>query len=378
MRILFLSHTYPPTLGGVEKQNYDLAEALKKIATVKVIANTKGKIWLPFFLPWTFLKAFFLMANYDCCLLGNGVLAPLGVILKFFHPKKKFFCVIHGLDINFSAKKTWLAKIYKNINLPSLKKMDKLFAVSNATITEAEKFGIDKELCIFIPNGVNPEEFRETHTRQELSELFGKNLKDKKVLLRLGRFVPHKGTSWFIREVMPLLPEEFVLIAAGGRVGKNSAGNTDDFLNCEQAIIDCQLKNRVRLLPSIPFQQVKILYNTVDLVVSPNIKQLGTMEGFGLNAIEAGAVGRIVLASNLEGLADAVQNGKNGILVEPEKAEVWAKKIRAIFDQDAIFRSSFEQRIAEYVKENFSWSKIARRYLEEMQKTKIRKLTKKR
>lgn len=373
MKILFLSHTYPPVFGGVEKQNYDLANSLSQITNLKIIANGKGKAWLPIFLPLTFLRAFFLMSTFDVCLLGNGVLAPLGATLKFFHPKKKFFCVIHGLDVNFGSKKGWLSTIYRKINIPSLKKMDKLFAVGNATIEEAEKVDIDKELCVFIPNGVNGKELKEKHTRNELSQLFGKSLEKKKVILRLGRFVPHKGTAWFIRNVMPLLPDDFVLIAAGGRVKKNTAGDQDDFLNCEQAIIDCQLEKRVRLLPSIPFDQVKLLYNTVDLVVSPNVKTLGTMEGFGLNAIEAGSVGRIVLASNLEGLADAVQNGKNGILVEPENAESWAKKIQAIFSQDESFRPNFEKRIEAFVKENYCWEKIARRYLEEMKKTKIRK-----
>ena len=373
MKILFISHTYPPILGGVEKQNYDLAKSLSQIAKLKVIANRKGKLWLPLFLPWTFLKAFFLMANYDVCLLGNGVLAPLGAVLKFFHPKKKFFCVIHGLDITFSSRSGFLPNVYRLVNLPALKKLDKLFAVGNATIQEATAVGIEKEACVFIPNGVNVEEFKETHSREELSRLFGKNISDKKVILRLGRFVPHKGTAWFIRHVMPKLSEEFVLIAAGGRVKKNTAGDQDDFISCEQAIIDRQLENRVRLLPSIPFEQVKILYNTVDLVVSPNIKHPGTMEGFGLNAIEAGAAGRIVLASNLEGLADAVQNGKNGILVEPENAESWVKKIQAIFSQDETFRINFQKRIEDFVRENYAWEIIARRYLEEMERAPIKK-----
>lgn len=372
MKILFISHTYPPILGGVEKQNYDLAKNLSQIAQVKIIANTKGKIWLPLFLPWTFLKTFFLMSNYDVCLLGNGVLAPIGAVLKFFHPKKKFFCVIHGLDINFANRESFLSKVYRHINIPSLKKLDKLFSVSNATIKEAEKVGIKKDLCIFIPNGVDGKELKEKHSRTELSQFFGKNLENKKVLLRLGRFVPHKGTSWFIKNVMPLLPKEYVLIAAGGRVKKNTAGDQDDFINCEKAIVENHLEEQVRLFPSIPFKQVKLLYNSVDMVISPNIKVEGTMEGFGINVIEAGSVGRIVLASNLEGLADAVQNGKNGILVEPENAQSWARKIQAIFTQDKKFHSDFGKRIEKFVKENYSWEKIAQKYLEEMQKFKIR------
>ena len=51
MKILFISHSYPPIWGGVESQNFNLAESLKRVAEVKVIANGKGKKYLPIFLP---------------------------------------------------------------------------------------------------------------------------------------------------------------------------------------------------------------------------------------------------------------------------------------------------------------------------------------
>ena len=72
MKILFVSHSYPPVWGGVESQNYNLAENLKKIAEVKVVANGKGKKYLPVFLPVTLFRMLFLMRNCDVCLLGNG------------------------------------------------------------------------------------------------------------------------------------------------------------------------------------------------------------------------------------------------------------------------------------------------------------------
>ena len=58
------------------------------------------------------------MSNYDACLVGNGALAPVASALKFFHPKKRFFSVVHGLDLTFAYKKGILPKIYKNINIP--------------------------------------------------------------------------------------------------------------------------------------------------------------------------------------------------------------------------------------------------------------------
>ncbi len=368
MKILFISHSFPPIIGGVENQNFQLSKALGKSAEIRIIKNTRGKIWLPIFIPLTFFKAFFLMTQYDVCLLGSGILAPLGSTLKFFHPKKKFFCVTHALDIIFAEKKGWLSKIYKIINIPALKKMDKLFMVGNATIEEAVKLGIPKNKCKFIPNGINKNELREKHNRKELSKIFGKNVKDKKVILRLGRFVPHKGTSWFIENVMPELPKNVVMLAAGGRVARNTAGDKDDFLNSEKAILKNKLENRVKLFPAIPQADLKILLNTVDLVVSPNLHIPGSMEGFGINAIEAGVCERIVLASNIEGLLDAIKDGKNGTLVENEDVNAWVEAIEKIINTDTSILKKRSQKVGEYVEKNYAWEKIAQRYLKEMKK----------
>jgi len=368
MKILFISHSFPPVIGGVENQNFQLSEALKDSAQIRVIKNTRGKAWLPVFIPLTFLKAFFLMSRYDVCLLGSGVLAPLGRVIKFFHPRKKMFCITHALDIIFAEKEGLLPKVYTKTNIPALKKMDKLFMVGNATIDEAVRFGIPRKKCKFIPNGINKDDLKEKHTRKELSKIFGKNTQNKKVILRVGRFVPHKGTSWFIDNVMPKLPENVVMIAAGGRVAKKTAGDKDDFINSEKAILKNKLQDRVRLCPAIPQKELKVLLNTADLVVSPNIKIHGSMEGFGINAIEAGICERLVLAADIEGLLDAIKDGKNGTLVESEKASAWTKEIKKIIK---LKKSTVEKRgkeAAEFVEKNYSWNKIAKKYLREMKK----------
>jgi len=367
MKILFVSHSYPPIRGGVESQNFNLAQSLSKIAEVKTIANGRGKIFLPFFLPAAFFRMLFLMARYDACVLGNGVLAPLGEGVKIFHRKKKFFCVVHGLDITYANKKGFLPKIYKNVNVISLKKLNKLFMVGNATIEEAVKAGIRRDHCVFIPNGINPEEFSENHTREEMEKILKVDLSGKKVIFRLARFVPHKGTSWFIANVMPQLGENVILVAAGARVGKNTAGDEDDFANCEKAAKEKNLENRVKLVPNIAERDKKIVLNAADVVISPNIKVSGTMEGFGINVLEAAACGRVVVSSALEGLKDATKEGQNGFLVESGNADAWARKINELLADDE-FRKEFGEKARKYTVENFSWEKIAKKYLEEIEK----------
>jgi glycosyltransferase involved in cell wall biosynthesis len=369
-KILFISHSYRPILGGVENQNFNLAENLKKNAPTQIIANGKGKSYLPIFIPLTFLRSFFIMMNCDACLVGNGVLAPVAAVLKFFHPKKKFFSVVHGLDITFSYKKGFLPWVYKKINIPSLKKMDKLFMVGNFTIEAAVKAGIPREKCLFIPNGTPIDELRKETDRKELSRLFGSDVQEKKVILRLARFVPHKGTDWFIKNVMTQLDENVVMIATGYRVSSSTAGDPDNFEMCEKAILENHLENRVKLMPNLPQEDLEILLNTVDLVVSPNIEFPSSSEGFGINVIEAAACERVVVASNLQGLADAIKDGKNGFLVEPENTHQWVKKINAIFLAGPEFSQNFGKMAANFVRENFSWEKISGKYLEEMKRDK--------
>jgi glycosyltransferase involved in cell wall biosynthesis len=367
MKILFISRAYPPVVGGIEMQNFGIGEALSKITEMKIIANKKGKKGLPLFLLRLIFKTTFLANNYDAVLFGDGVLSPIGVLWKIFYPKIKFLSIIHGLDITYAYKKTLMSKFYKNINIPCHKKLDKLIMVGNETITEAVKIGIPEGKCVFIPNGLEPKEICEIHTKEEMSQLLGIDLKNKKVIFRGGRFVKHKGMEWFVRNVVSHLPENYIFVAAGPVVADKTTGDENYYEHSEKAVQELNLQNRVKLLTKLKRSEIKILFNACDLYVSPNIKVPGSMEGFGITAIEAGACGRIVLASNLEGLKDAIIDGENGFLLESGNVEAWIAKIKELLENDS-FRKKFGEKSARYVKENYSWEIIAKKYLEEIEK----------
>lgn len=364
-KILFISRAYPPVLGGIENQNFGIAKILSTLTEVKIIANTKGKKFLPLFLPKAFFQTLFSLRKYDTVLFGDGVLTPLGIVLRIFYPTKKFVSIIHGLDITFAYKKSILGKIYRFLIIPAISKMDKLIMVGNHTIAEANKFGIKKESCIFIPNGFDKEKVSEKFTRQDLADYLKMDLNNKKVLLRVGRYVKHKGLDWFIREVMPLLPENYILIGAGGRVAQKTAGDSDIFPECKKNITLKKLENRVKLLTNIPQDKMNLLFNTVDMFVSPNVKVEGSMEGFGINAIEGSACAKIVVASDLEGLKDAVIEGENGFLVEPGDQEQYAKKIKTILEDQELVKS-FGKKAQKFTYDNFSWESIGEKYLSEI------------
>ncbi len=362
LRILFVSRAYPPVLGGIENQNYGIAKALGAIAPTTIIANTKGKKFLPFFLPYAFVKMLFLLPRHDAVVFGDGVLAPLGRVAQWFFPRKTFTCIIHGLDVTYATKKSLMGKIYRICNLPALRAMDLLIAVGRQTIEEAVKYNISRDRCVFIPNGIDPEEYyRPTHTRADLDTLLNTDTTDKKVILRMGRFVPHKGLVWFIENVMPLLPENVILVAMGGAPAKNTAGDSNILHRAHDAAKSNGTADRVILLSNRPDSEKIVLFNTVDLVVSPNIHIPGSIEGFGINAIETAVCERVVLASDFQGLPDAIHDGENGFLLPRENAVAWRDTIlRTLADDfDSV---AFGKRARAYTMLYFSWSGIAQQY----------------
>lgn len=350
--ILFISRSYPPVVGGIENQNYELSEWLSKIANVKKIVNPRGKKFLPVFLPYAKLKSLMAMRNNDIILLGDGVLTPIGYAVKVIN-RKPAVCVLHGLDLtykNYIYQKLWVNFF--------LKKLDKFICVGQETVRIAKEKGIPEEKLVFIPNGIDTEKYFQPHDRSELEKILNIKLSDKKVILTSGRLAKRKGVGWFCDNVATKLPENYIYIVAGDGADRK---------NIEGVIKNKNLSNRVKMLGYVTNEVRDILFNTCDIFVQPNIKVPGDMEGFGISVIEAASCKLPVVASNLEGLKDAIKDGQNGFLVESGNADAWANKINEVLADDN-FRREFGQKARQYVVENYSWEKISRRYLEEIKK----------
>ena len=352
LKILFISRAYPPVTGGLENQNYELSQWLPKISHTTTIANRHGKKFLPIFLPYAFIKAIFLLPKYDAVLLGDAVLSVVGWKLKFF-TKKPVICVTHGLDLTYKNKfyqKFWIGHF--------IKKMDRLIAVGNETIEAGVHRGIPRDKFVFIPNGVDCAKFIEPHTREELEKIVGEKLENKKILLSTGRLAVHKGIDWFSENVIPRLGGDVLYLIAGDGEKKKAI---------EKVINDKKLGDRIKMLGHVSDDDLKILYNTADVYVKPNIQVTGTMEGFGLVVIEAASCGLPVVACDLEGLKDAIKDGQNGFLVGHCDTDGYVRKINELLSDDN-YRKEFGKKARKFVIENFSWDKISKRYLEEIEK----------
>jgi len=345
MKVLFITRKYPPQTGGMENYSYDLIRFAQ--VDKKVIALSKKQIHLIWFLPWALLKALFLIKQVDLVYLTDGLLGPIGLILKKMSGKP-VLATVHGLDVTYP---NWL---YQKINVGSLKKLDKIIAISPETVEQCLQRGITREKITQIPDGIDCAKFYQPSlSREDLQKIVPFDLNNSKILLSVGRLVERKGTAWFIRHIMPQLKPKIRYLVVG-------AGPEEQAVR--RAISEAGQEERVFLSGKISDQDLHVVYNTADLFIMPNIKVAGDMEGFGLVALEASAAGLPVIAADLEGIKEAITDQENGFLLQSGQVGSWIKKITSLLKDDQL-RSEFGRRAREYTKENFDWQVIAQKYL---------------
>lgn len=343
-KILFISKNYPPQLGGLETYSYNLIKEFEKDYTVYKIVLRRSNLNLVWFLPFSLLKAFLLTRKYSFknIHLCDGLIAPLGILLKYF-ARARVSVSIHGLDIT-----------YKNISYQWLipwcvARLDKIICVSRSTRDECVHRGIPGQKCMVIPNGIRPDELYLNQSpkdlRLELEKILNVRLQDKKVLTTVGRLIKRKGIAWFVDRVMPELDTSYLYVIAG---------YGPEYQLILRKVKERNIENRVVMLGRVSEKVRRLIYNAADIFIMPNITVARDVEGFGIVVIEAGSCGLPVVASNLQGIKDAVTENKTGYLIDEGDIDGFLEKIKSMNLKKEDIRS--------YVNAKFSWTNIYLNY----------------
>lgn len=355
MHILFVTRKYPPSTGGMENAAYELYTALAKTNDVTLIKWGGANKFLPIVYPWLFMQALIagLQKRHDVLYMQDGVMAPMGWLLKLCL-RRPTVLTIHGKEVTYNNP------VYKAIVPHFVKAQTLLVAVSNDTrdAVRAAIRGTDPRVIF---NGVSNKFYNPNRHDAQYAAVASavgmqpEELKKYKILHTNGRFVRRKGVLWFIDEVLPKLVAERPILYVVSGDGK-------DRELIEAAIADRGLSENVRLLGRVPNDLLYALYNVADVFVMPNIPVPNDMEGFGLVAEEAASCGTLVIASNLEGIPDAINDGKNGILVPPMDVEAYCMTIL----HELAHPTLTPEAIREYTMAHYAWSEVARQYEQAM------------
>ncbi|MDR0471385.1 MAG: glycosyltransferase family 4 protein [Nitrososphaerota archaeon] len=204
--------------------------------------------------------------------------------------------------------------------------------VSDSTYRDLAALGL-KRLFI-IPEGVNFE---------PLSQVSPKS--SQPVIVYCGRLKKAKRPSHALRafeKVKAEFPEAELWIIGDGPIRRD---------------LEKVFCRGVRFYGSLGNVERRKLIEQSWVLVNPGVR-----EGWGLNVIEANALGVPTVAYAAPGLRDSVQDNVTGFLVESGDIEAMADKIMALL-RDGELRERFSRNALEYSR-NFSWDVTARELLD--------------
>jgi len=161
MKVLCISRKHPPSVGGMQRMNYELIRRLAFSTEATVIKWGHSQIFLPLFLLWALFRSLTLLPKKrkpDVIFLGDALLSPLGFTLKKIL-RRPVAVSAHGRDLTFRFP------LYRTKIGFSLRRLDLVIGVSRYTTELCQGMRVPEKKCVTINNGVDIEEC--TPSRQD-------------------------------------------------------------------------------------------------------------------------------------------------------------------------------------------------------------------
>jgi glycosyltransferase involved in cell wall biosynthesis len=223
----------------------------------------------------------------------------------------------------------------------------RILAVSKVTKEYLARNGLKDDKIEIIFNGIDSELFEikdvSKDIRREL-KIEGKT----KLIGCIGRIIPEKGQKSFLLSIPGVIkkyPEAFSLII--GDVFLKEEAYKEELL---EIIKKNGLEERIKFMGFR--KDIGDVIRSLDLVIFPSVAQ----EAFPLSVLEAMALGKPVIASNIGGVSEIIEDGITGMLIEPNHPEQITDRILHLLSNQEIY-SSIAQKAKEVVTERFSLQK---------------------
>ena len=334
LRVLVITRNLPPLVGGMERLLHNLVLGLAEYADVTAIGprgckeqlpeniqvlETSEKL-VPFLLCSTLLALRACQkTRFNIAIGGSGLIAPTLRILAGAY-KLETIVYLHGLDLVLDSA------LYQRIFVPCITLIDKIIVNSRNTERLAVGKGVDPQRV----NVIHPGTFITDRPDEAAVRQFRAHHKIRftKVMIFVGRITRRKGLSLFIERSLPLIlrsqPESGLLI-----VGDNPKDSLNQLGEAERVlsiISEHEFEDRVLFLGRLSDSDLETCYALADVQVFPLTEVFGDVEGFGMVAIEAAALGTPTVAFDTGGVGDAITPG-NGKLVSPGRYDEFASDV---------------------------------------------------
>lgn len=374
MRILVFSPYYPPHVGGLEAHAKELNDELcQKGFTVEVftpqlpqssdaeeraglVAITRfpafeiipnyplPKLWLPAF--WQMLAAFRKTKPDIIISHTRFFITSLMALVAAKVKKVPWVHIEHGSDF-VHLNSVFFRKIAlffdHTLGVMVLKSASKIVAVSHASASFIKKISGQDSLVIY--RGFNSD-YLKAFTQKAKPQTEGKNVVR---IAYIGRLIDGKGVFDLLRAIERLKHQGVHCFIVGDGPLRGAI---------ESFIQENSLEQLVTLTGYLPSHEAMEVVVTSDIVVNPSYT-----EGLPTVVIEAGLLGKAIVASDVGGTGEIVTNGVNGFLFKPADVESLVSKLEMLIG-DPELRNRMGIAAKAYNEEKFNWNRGIKKFIE--------------
>lgn len=218
--------------------------------------------------------------------------------------------------------------------------------IANSTNTSrlAISAGAAPGQCVVIPPGVAVSDYS-TVDHAAVEQI--RQSASGKIVLSVGRLDVHKNHVGMVRAVANLIRD-------GSDVTYLIAGNGRHRSAIQAEASRLGIDGRVTLLGEVSDETLVNLYHAADVFALPGTVFNGGFEGFGIVFLEAAAAGKVCIAGDSGGSAEAVADGETGFVVDGRDIDRLTAVLRRVLEDDGL-RIRMGQAGRRRVARDFDW-----------------------
>lgn len=368
-RLCIVTNEYLPHAGGIQKvvysqnrlllrRNFEPFIITNRIQTprsyvfdgVKVECyesmQTGFRLGIPYGIPMGASVRTFLKAARSSDIVhahGHPYLSCfiMGKLAKWYH--KPFVLTQHNTFIKYDNEFDQIERLNDIvIGRATLREADKIIVVSNATKDYVLSLGAEPAKVTVLHNGVDLIRFRPIAGARDTVRMNLGIPKNAIVVLTVRRLVYKNGIDTFVEAAdIALKKNPNIIFLVGGK--------GPDEKSARAKIRRLGIEKNFRLEGFVSDADLPSFYNAADFFVLPS----KSGEGLPLVALEAMACGLPIIATDVGGINEVLQN-KYGKLVAPNMPDMLAE---AILDYAYADLSSSKLDVRGLMEENYSWDK---------------------
>ncbi len=263
-----------------------------------------------------------------------------------------------AVDHGSYLESSWKYRLVHALETWACRRVSHLAVLCEGIKVDLRKRGISESQITIVPNGIHADDFQSCPADEEFRDAWG--LDGKTVIGFVGSFYRYEGLDILVEAFAKLLKKKgnLVLLLVGG-------GEVEEELKAQ--VQRLSLTSHVIFGGRVPHERIPGVYGLFDFLVYPRNSIRLTELVTPLKPLEAMAMKKPVVASDIGGHHELIRDGVTGVLFRAGNVDSLVKVLDELIRNPQQVKRLVQQG-KQWVMRERSWEKIVKQYMSIYQK----------